>query len=274
MRLNQFKRNGVITIVFSSSLVILSSTSFGPQGPYTGAPGDLDCTNCHFMTQSSARLGGITIKVNNGVTQYVPGQTYNITVTVEGSAVNVYGFSLSARKKADNSAVGELIAGTGSRVDYPLVEQPYIVHDLNPSSTGIWTFQWKAPANDEGEIVFYASGNAANGNQFFDGDDIYKTNLTLTPTVTALQAIERDEIGVFPNPTSGEVTVSFNVSEKDMLSAYLIDQTGRVVQKCFDNEEFVAGFHSRNLKLNPEKGIYHLVLQGRKTQKTFKVYFQ
>jgi uncharacterized protein (TIGR03437 family) len=48
-------------------------------------------------------------------------------------------------------------------------------------SNGSATFlvQWTAPATDVGDVVFYASGNAANGNGTNAGDRIYTTRLKI-----------------------------------------------------------------------------------------------
>jgi uncharacterized protein (TIGR03437 family) len=48
-----------------------------------------------------------------------------------------------------------------------------------------WTFNWTPPASASGNIILYAAGNAANGDNDFTGDHIYTTTLTLTPAGTS-----------------------------------------------------------------------------------------
>jgi hypothetical protein len=44
-----------------------------------------------------------------------------------------------------------------------------------------WTFLWTAPPESAGEIVFYAAGNAANGDGSPSGDFIYTTTAAIGP---------------------------------------------------------------------------------------------
>src|SRR5438128_772054 len=59
-------------------------------------------------------------------------------------------------------------------------------HAAGPRITAIgagntFQFDWTPPATDVGNIILYAAGNAANGNDVETGDHIYTTTLTLTP---------------------------------------------------------------------------------------------
>jgi uncharacterized protein (TIGR03437 family) len=72
-----------------------------------------------------------------------------------------------------------------------------------------WTFNWTPPASASGNIILYAAGNAANGDNNFTGDHIYTTTLTLTPagsgsggsapTITDVQNGGSFEEGIAPN---------------------------------------------------------------------------
>ena len=49
------------------------------------------------------------------------------------------------------------------------------------SSSGVWNFQWTAPATDEGEVSFDASGVVTGGSSGNNGDFVY----TLSQNISA-----------------------------------------------------------------------------------------
>ena len=266
------KRN---IILWGASLLLvltLSSPSTGPSGAYTGAPGDLDCSNCHSDWQVREKNGSLNIQFENGLTQYLPGETYNITVQVKGSIVNKYGFNLTARRQSDNTFAGQLMAGSGTRVDEPWGRAAYIVHDQVASSSGIWTFQWKAPTTDVVDIVFYASGVAANGNNFFDGDDVYNHSLKISPLITSTNNTDIVTECIYPNPASSHASVQFFIPESDFITAAIYDQQGKLTQTLNGEEFFEQGNHTLQLSLlGLKSGNYQLRLMGPKTWKNYSL---
>ena len=70
----------------------------------------------------------------------------------------------------------------------------YITHNagsiFSPDSNS-WTFEWIAPSQGTGEITFYASMNAANGDGTTFGDIIYHSTMTiLEDTLTPVTRID------------------------------------------------------------------------------------
>jgi uncharacterized protein (TIGR03437 family) len=55
-----------------------------------------------------------------------------------------------------------------------------------------FTVDWTPPATDVGDVIFYAAGNAANGDGTFNGDRIYTTSRRISPpcTLTARPGIK------------------------------------------------------------------------------------
>jgi len=45
-----------------------------------------------------------------------------------------------------------------------------------------WTLNWTAPAEDSGPVTFYAAGNQADNNGSNTEDQIYTTQVTISPT--------------------------------------------------------------------------------------------
>jgi uncharacterized repeat protein (TIGR01451 family) len=162
--------------------------SSGPPAGYTGAPGEEPeaCAECHVPTD--AGTGHISITAPQ---TYVPGQTYQITVTHSNPDLTRlrWGFELSALDTSDESA-GNLQstdgltqvlnnAGPGSSRQY--IEHTAAGTFVGQQNGASWTFNWTAPPTDIGVITFYSAGNQANNDGNTSGDYIYKTFVTAAP---------------------------------------------------------------------------------------------
>ena len=163
--------------------------SAGPPAGYTGAPGEEPeaCAECHVP--ADAGTGNISISAPQN---YVPGQTYAITVTHNNApdATRLrWGFQLTALDTGDEKA-GNLQSndvftqvlnnqGPGSSRQY--IEHTSVGTFVGQQHTASWTFDWTAPPTDVGTIYFYAAGNQANNDNNTSGDYVYKTFVISSP---------------------------------------------------------------------------------------------
>ncbi|HVQ36172.1 MAG TPA: PQQ-dependent sugar dehydrogenase, partial [Pyrinomonadaceae bacterium] len=162
--------------------------SAGPPAGYTGAPGEEPeaCAECHVPPDAGS--GHFSI---NAPQSYIPGQTYQITVTHTNTDPTRlrWGFQLSALDASDEKA-GEL-QSTDPFTQIlnnqgPGGARQYIEHTSAGTFTGqqngaSWTFNWTAPPTDIGFITFYSAGNQANNDGNTSGDYIYKTFVASAP---------------------------------------------------------------------------------------------
>lgn len=120
----------------------------------TGAPGESTCKSCHG---SSIQMGGtessltITDSVDNAVNEYVPNHTYKLTF--KNTSPGSKGFQITCLTEGAVKA-GSFIAGGTTRV-LSANSRQYLNH--NNSSNSSWSFQWKAPASDQGKLIFYVA---------------------------------------------------------------------------------------------------------------------
>jgi len=132
----------------------------------SGAPGQSTCSNngCHASFSVNSGTGSVTISFNGGFsTEYEPGETYSMSVTIEQAGAVRYGFQMVAFDNNDDS-VGDFIAGdnTGTQNTANI----NFINHKNPSGNpNVYSFEWTAPSTDVGPITFYSTGNAANGAQ-------------------------------------------------------------------------------------------------------------
>ena len=174
------------TLLLPSLLILggvytaLTSSSNPPLG-YTGSPGESNCTSCHGGTALNSGPATRSLLLNGSVpTAYVPGQTYNVSLTVNRATRVKFGFQLKV-EDGNGSDAGTLISTT-NRTDLAsgYLSQTWNGNTATTSGTITWNFQWTAPAAGTGDVTFYYCSNAANNNGGTSGDEIYTNSLTLT----------------------------------------------------------------------------------------------
>ena len=174
------------TLLLPSFLILggvytaLTSSSNPPLG-HTGSPGESNCTSCHGGTALNSGPATRSLLLNGSVpTAYVPGQTYNVSLTVNRATRVKFGFQLKV-EDGNGSDAGTLISTT-NRTDLSsgYLSQTWNGNTATTSGTITWNFQWTAPAAGTGDVTFYYCSNAANNNGGTSGDEIYTNSLTLT----------------------------------------------------------------------------------------------
>lgn len=233
----------------------LSEWDNGAPASKTGAPGENTCTQCHAGSTMSAS-GVVSTLFNNGLSSsYVPGQTYDVTISASGSSTN--GFQMTSLNTSDLAA-GDFIPGTNSKLTTGGGKR-YINHSAS-SGISSWTFQWTAPAAGEGDVTFYYAYNRTNANGSTSGDEIFLGDFTVT---------EASTVGVSnltqPSPkfvvSNGSVNLDYNL--KTDKRVYLSVQTleGKM---AFYNDFGVVNsgrqLSNVNLPMDLKGGIYIITL--------------
>ena len=176
---------------------LASARSTGPNGRFTGAPGDNPnaCTQCHTGAALNSGKGSLRI-VFPGGGQYQPGATYRLKVEVRDPEQQRWGFQLTARLASSpaTAQAGDLQSANAftraicqDGTDKPCTDTNPIqimMHTVEGTRIGTpngvdFEFDWVAPTAGSGQVTFYAAGNAANGNGTNQGDHIYTTNLSV-----------------------------------------------------------------------------------------------
>jgi uncharacterized repeat protein (TIGR01451 family) len=165
--------------------------SSGPPAGFTNAPGEFDCAECHVP--DNAGTGTLTI---NAPQNYVPGQTYQISVNhtnANDPTRQRWGFQLTALDDSEQRAGTLASADAFTQIldnQGPNNSRQYVEHTSSGTFRGqtggaSWTFNWTAPPEDVGPVVFYAAGNQANGDDNTSGDNVYFTFVNSVPASAA-----------------------------------------------------------------------------------------
>jgi hypothetical protein len=236
------KKSNLIIGLFSIVLLSASWTIFDENKPsslcdaplvggHTGAPGETSCTGCHAGTNNTGPAT-LTFNIGGGITQYIPGQIYSCTVAIAQAGVDKMGFSCLALKDAGNVTIGTFLLTDAVRTrTYVDGIRNYVSHKpcgADAAVVGInqWTFDWQAPATNQGNITLYLGALATNHNHATTGDSPYTRSITLIPSAAGINetSIEINNFNIHPNPCSGFFNISLeaNTSEKTEITIYNI----------------------------------------------------
>jgi hypothetical protein len=232
----------------------------------TGSPGENNCRNCHSTYALNSTLGSLTITSNMTNWEYVPGQTYQISVTVAQTGKTLFGLGFEALLPSGANA-GTLTAGTGTTIKNATVSgnsRRNIVHQLNggaSSGSHTFTFNWAAPTTDVGAITFYAAGDACNANGTNSGDYVYTTSQVVNPAPAGIS----EEISapftfsLYPNPAAEYITMNYALGESSKVSYIIYDLTGKQIQT--ESATRFPGAQQQSIDVNTlQAGTYLLSL--------------
>ena len=229
----------VFGMLFGTS-ILFSSYSSGPASSgvaASGAPGENTCVQCHNGQSLNSGDGSISMNFNLGNNSYVPGQTYTIEINESESSqqhLGMFGSQVSALTKNGNNSVGTFIAGSGSKISNVGL-RTYIEHS-NVSSTGVWTFQWVAPQQDEGVVVFYIAGVSVNypmGST--TGDVVYSNQLEISNISVSNQNVKKTvNASVFVTENAHKIVINVDSPFKGNTTFKVTEITGKTITSFSD----------------------------------------
>jgi len=294
------KKTHIITLAFLTVCSCITLTSFvkttGMHPSSTGAPGELgNCSNastgCHTGAPVTNDLTNVvnTLTYSAADSSYVPGQTYTLTVQAKKTGVVKMGFGIVALTTTGNNNVGtwvitnntstHTISGSGS-----LASRQYVTHTsagtTSPyvtSGLGKWTFAWKAPATNQGNIKFYYATNCTNNNGAGTGDALDLSSFQIHPkTNTAISEwLSGSDFKAIFNPASMELVLNYQLIKDCQLSVNVIDAQGKAIKSTSPSHK-PAGEYSDHIDLAREigTGIYFVNVTINEQMLTKKIMIQ
>jgi len=162
------------TATLSCAWCVVAAFENGPPPGHSGAPGQPDCTICHFGNDANTEGG--SVKLDGVPATYQDGQQYAISVTLEHNVLLIGGFQLAIQDIVGNPA-GKLAANPGDEEIMSISGNSYI-HHIKPRRrredvSGIrWTVVWTAPDGNR-ELIISVAAVAANDDASALGDSVY-----------------------------------------------------------------------------------------------------
>ena len=225
----------------------------------TGAPGEQNCTACHSgSVQADNGFNSVTIEDGNGVvTDYTPGATYTVTVTM--NTINVKnGFEITAFSPSNTMAGTFTVTdATNTKLLTGANSKKYITHKTAGTALTSWSFAWTAPATNVGTVTFYLATNETNANGGSGGDVIRLTQFPIGSTASVNKNSDKYEVNVGFNPATNGLQVVMESTITGEASINIVDLNGKSVQfeKLGDVAKGKNGY-SIMLKNNLPAGTY------------------
>ena len=164
----------VFAVVLIGSKLVFGFSG-GPPAERTGNPGeicgdDTCASSCHTSFSVNAGLGQFSISLPSS--DYIPGQTLDITIKFTNTSTAIHGFEIMAVDASGNKL--GTFAAKDDKTQTEDYDNLYAAHTKIGTAETQWTVLWTAPTTSvSGPITFYAAGNEANGNSASSGDYIY-----------------------------------------------------------------------------------------------------
>ncbi len=93
------------------------------------------------------------------------------------------------------------------------------------------------------------------------GNNVYIDDINITWATSIEESnLVNNTMNIYPNPSNGNSTVNFELSENSEVSMKVTDILGKTVLIPFQNTNLQAGVHNLNLQTNLSKGTYIVTL--------------
>lgn len=217
-------------------IIILTSSMLSDNGKpgATGSPNEPTCHNCHNSYPIDTG-GSIVIDTSIFSTGYIPGNTYNITITISKTGTQWFGIGIECLTSINQNAGALLITDVTSTqikvININGVYRQNVVHKLGGgygNNFREFHFDWIAPPSGTGPITFYFAGIASNSNYNESGDYVYTGSYTvnegISTQINEIKYNNQDKIIKIIDISGKEIT-----PETPGLKFYIYD-SGKIVK--------------------------------------------
>ena len=259
-----------------------NSNAAGSEGGKTGSPTDgASCTGCHYAGVGT----GATITSDIPSSGYIPGDLYTITANINQSGISKFGFEITSEEANFGSAKKGTFFVTNSTETQPVNNNTAITHTAGGTSgsdSKSWSMNWEAPNTGTGDITFYGSFIAANGNGNNMGDTYHPATYTVNEGVVNKKRVINAKVLNTRNSSvtldsSGLDNIKFRSKAKETknevfycayrrLNQGVLLPNGEVSLCCQDYKlEYILG----NLKKQNLNNLYHKIQDSKVDREHF-----
>ncbi|MDG1718814.1 MAG: T9SS type A sorting domain-containing protein [Flavobacteriales bacterium] len=205
----------------------------GSPGGKTNSPIDgSNCTGCHNATLNNGQ-GSVVVTSNMPNNEYVPGQTYTITVTASHPTFSTYGFELTAEN--GSSKAGDFIITNSSQTK--LLNGGAVTHKMTGtlgSSTKTWSVDWIPPSSFL-SVDFYVCAITANGDGGNSGDQVHTNVYTVTESSATAIHENKQLLSVFYS--DGKINIDAT-NKIELINIYNIN--GQLVKSINSDSKIIS----------------------------------
>lgn len=153
---------------------------------------------------------------------YVPEDTMTIVVSPTQMNRDVWGFEMMA-EDSNGNPVGEFISNQDANARDGGVRVTHKFATSFGTGGATWNVRWKGPAEGTGDITFYASALAANGNGSTGGDRVLVNTLSLKEGARIIGSalpMENIQVTLYPNPAVNTVHIQGSSKHIDRILVF------------------------------------------------------
>lgn len=246
--------------VFDSQRFHVLNTG-GASAGNTGAPGENNCTQCHSGTVQ-AGAGFNVLEWADGISEYTPGETYTIQLSMtDASSKN--GFQLLPLLASNNAAAGTITVTDATRTQLipGTAGKQYLGHRTAGTPSSMWSFDWTAPATEQGDVIFYVATNKTNTNNGTGGDLIRLSQHVFAGPENSTSLTEYQEIQnslrIHFDAEKSVLEILFTVENKEPLHINVTGVNGQsVLSKSIGNSYPGENTKTVVIPQNLNSGIY------------------
>ena len=244
------KKNYYLLIFLLPAYLLLSYSSGAPFG-YSGSPGDngRTCNQCHVAGSTYTPDFVVDGIPANG---YTPGQTYQLTLTVNNANSAKKGFEACVEDDSHQRQGSFANADTHTQAIH---SNEYVTHTSSGTTQSAWTFNWTAPATAQGNLTLYFAVNIADGNGSTSEDFIDSGSVAIPLDTNAMDDEVTASIHIYPNPTGKYIMIQSENNE--FHEAVITDILGKTYPVNMQNKQI-------DIRFLPS-GSYILSLTNTKT---------
>ncbi len=236
-----------LSVILFTAAVEKVNKSAGPPSCHAGEPpNNTNCTNCHNDGVVNTGSADVWLDLGGADTEYIPGKTYTISISVSKPGMRRAGFQcIALQDDNDKISPGLFTLTDESRTqlldknaphsggcfeeDRVWIEHTYAGNSSNDSGISRWSYHWKAPANGVGSITFYLAALEANNDLTESGDHVYTLKKTITGLPVGIREVEAKEVfNIYPTPVTDELYLTLNNTIPKELKLYTA--TGKLIR--------------------------------------------
>lgn len=219
------KKSLILAAILMTALLLYARTDYTG---YSGAPGSYG--TCAYSCHGT--IGGGTIQINGFPTEYVPLQTYNVTIFhTGGNQISQFNGSCRAGFGTQNAGV---ISAASRTETYNVAVETNGIH-FSTASQDTAAFDWTAPHLGTGEVRLYIAGQqdgqyGPNTILVLVANEQHTNvegNPTLNPARIAL-------LPAYPNPFNASTVLTYEVIRDGRITLTICDISGNSVATLFD----------------------------------------
>ena len=233
----------LLTVFITSSFFTTKHPTYigVPPTGYTGFTAS-NCSNCHGGGSALNNAGG-SVQVTGLPTTVTAGLGYNFSLTTlhSNNTRGRWGFSIVAKNSAGEN-IGTFSSNNINAA--PNVDELSHNNAVSTALTNTFTYSnlvWTAPATlgaNDGQVTFYYTGNAANGDGGTGGDFIYtgsQTSAAVLPVTLSSFDVQKDNKSILLKwRTAFEMNTNYFSLERSS-NGINFKEIGRVAAAGFSN---------------------------------------